>query len=200
MARETQPTPIFLAWERAHFGNPIARESQADWARLWAQHTQGERFVGCTVDDAILLGVWGWGLAARERDWQAALDRVSRCTRHPEWAAADRNSSEYVLSRIAAGHLLLGERAAAIAGYRELLAMRRPYHGTPAYLVRNDLLEFCEEQDREQGVPRDLASLVVDVIREIPGRKRLASKVRPESATFGELAAVLRATFPTKRA
>src|SRR5688500_6100491 len=98
MSRDKEQTPSNLAWRRAHFCDPLPVGTEEDWERLWAQHARGEGIVGCSVDDAILLGVWGWGLAARERDWQAALNRVSRCTRHPEWAAADRNSIEYVLS------------------------------------------------------------------------------------------------------
>lgn len=128
MTRSRGPSPICLAYHRAIAHYPRTAEARREWETLWAAHTAGDVFVNISIDDAIRLAELGWGLAAENRNWEAARERVLRCTRHPDWALAGEIDRQFVLSRVAAGHLLLGERGAAITGYRDLLAMRRPYH------------------------------------------------------------------------
>lgn len=108
----------------------------------------------------------------------------------------DEISRQFVLSRIAAGNLLLGDYSVAIAGYRELLAMRRPHHPAPTYLVRNDLFEFCREQAADEVAPEALATLLAEVVAEMPGCKRLAKSFVPGEVTFDELRQILERTYP----
>jgi hypothetical protein len=200
MASQTQPSPIFSAWERlvrnVRADGTLAPEVEEEWAALWQRHVVGDRLSQMDVFDAGLLCTLGWELAMQRRDFEAALTRAIRCFDHPGWAQVDESLYEWLLKGVAEARWRLGDEAGAVDNCRRLLHLKRPHNTLPQLYVHNCLSVFSRERSAAECAPSEFAGLTAELVRECQGCVGLAKSITPGTATFGQLATVLEQSYP----